>query len=313
MPQIQRFDLLKKPSFGSIDKALKQDGVVVVENFLDFSSCDNIASILEGEQKHNSNELSFIHINDAKFFSNALGVSKEAYDLVTKREVFKISKKYLGESIRLKCHRAYSNKKLYYFPWHTDNKFGTKKNEEHGIVFIVYLVDTNEGATEFVMGSHNYSHDFEANNFGHSYIGKKFKSQIEKANGKKGSVVISDTRTIHRGGVGSGQTVNRKSFWFQVESNMDSAERLLLNPEFLPEKVDSSLARYLGFSRVSGLDVHPVTTDIGRVLPFNYRIKMFVKFGLLVAQIPLHWLRLKLGENMKVKLRNLFRLKSDWN
>ena len=94
---------------------------------------------------------------------------------------------------------------------------------------------------------------------------------------------------------------------------MDSAERLLLNSEFLPEKVDSSLARYLGFSRVSGLDVHPVTTDIGRVLPFNYRIKMFVKFGLLIAQIPLHWLRLKLGENMKVKLRNLFRLKSDWN
>ena len=116
MPQIQRFDLLKKPSFGSIDKALKQDGVVVVENFLDFSSCDNIASILEGEQKHNSNELSFIHINDAKFFSNALGVSKEAYDLVTKKEVFKISKKYLGESIRLKCHRAYSNKKIILFP-----------------------------------------------------------------------------------------------------------------------------------------------------------------------------------------------------
>ena len=40
---------------------------------------------------------------------------------------------------------------------------------------------------------------------------------------------------------------------------------------------------------------------------------MFVKFGLLVAQIPLHWLRLKLGENVKVKLRNLFRVKSDWN
>ena len=52
-------------------------------------------------KKRNSNELTYVHINDAKFFSNALGVSKPAFDLVTSKEVFDISTGYLGKSIRL--------------------------------------------------------------------------------------------------------------------------------------------------------------------------------------------------------------------
>tara|TARA_A100001015_G_scaffold8427_1_gene10344 strand:+ start:869 stop:1810 length:942 start_codon:yes stop_codon:yes gene_type:complete len=313
MSVIASFDNSEAISFDDINKALKNDGVVIIENFLDEKCCDSISSILEGDQKVNSNELSFIHINDAKFFSNALAESRSAFDLVTKKEVFRIAKNYLGKQIRLKCQRAYSTNKIYYFPWHTDNKFNDKKNQEFGIVFIVYLVDTDAGATEFVLGSQKYSHSFEANNFNENYISDNYHKQIARAPGKKGTAVISDTRTIHRGGFGNGRNVKRTSFWFQVESNMESAERLLLNPEFLPRNISSELSSYLGFDKPSGQDVHPVTTNIGRVLPYKYRINMFLKYTILVFLIPVHWARASVKDEFKSKIRKVLGIKSDWN
>lgn len=68
--------------------------------------------MLDGSQLKNSNELTFIHLDDARFFSNAVAESKTAYDLVISEDTFKISKKYVGENIGLKYYRAYSTKKI---------------------------------------------------------------------------------------------------------------------------------------------------------------------------------------------------------
>ena len=91
---------------------LEKNGVVIVNNFISEENCNNLKSLLDGPQLKNSNDLTFVHLDDAKFFSNAVAESKTAYDLVTSKNTFKISKKYLGENIRLKCHRAYSTKKI---------------------------------------------------------------------------------------------------------------------------------------------------------------------------------------------------------
>ena len=90
---------------------LENNGVVIVKNFLSDDDCLNLKNLLSGSQLKNSNELTFVHLDDARFFSNAVAESKTAYDLVTSKNTFTISKKYLGENIRLKCHRAYSTKK----------------------------------------------------------------------------------------------------------------------------------------------------------------------------------------------------------
>ncbi len=311
--EIQQFDLNQNPKIKDINFHLKKDGVIKIENFLKSDSCDAISKILNGEQKRNSNELTFVHINDAKFFSNALAVSKTSFDLVTSKKVFDISKEYLGNNIRLKCHRAYTNEKYYYFPWHTDNKFDGEKNSKYGIVFIVYLVDTNEGATEFILGSHKYSSKFNKNNFTNNFINENYLNLIKSAKGKKGTAVISDTRTIHRGGFTKNESIKRKSFWFQIDENLDSAERLLINPEFLPKKITLELSNYLGFGRVSGLSVHPVTTNLDRVIPFHVRWQMFIRYTILTFFIPVHWLRLKLNTDFKVFIRKLLGNKVDWN
>ena len=70
----------------------------------------------------------------------------------------------------------------------------------------------------------------------------------------KNGAVISDARTIHRGSIEKGKDINRHSFWFQIDANTDEAERLLLNPEYLPSNI-------FKFLKVSILDRGEHTKD----------------------------------------------------
>ena len=93
-----------------------------------------------------------------------------------------------------------------------------------------------------------------------------------KQKGKKGCAVISDTRVIHtlsKISIENSKEINRYSFWFQIDSNTNEAERLLLNPQFLPKNISKEKSEYFGFSKNFGLTVHPVTTNIDKVIPYD--------------------------------------------
>ena len=107
--------------------------------------------------------------------------------------------------------------------------------------------------------------------------------------------------------------INRHSFWFQIDVDTNQAERLLLNPEFLPQTITQELSGYLGFSKKFGLDVHPVTTNDDKVLPFYFRIHMMLKYIMLTLFIPLHWIRVKTPIKIKILLKKMVGKKSDWN
>ena len=102
MTQIKELDIKDNKLSENASIELEKNGVVIVNNFLSDENCSNLKNLLDGSQLKNSNELTFVHLDDARFFSNAVAESKTAYDLVTSENTFKISKKYLGENIRLK-------------------------------------------------------------------------------------------------------------------------------------------------------------------------------------------------------------------
>lgn len=311
--KIKQLNLDENFNINSATEEIKKNGVVIINNFISNEDSNEIKKLLEGSQLRNSNELTYIHLNDARFFSNAVAQSRAAYNLVTSKIALSLAKKYLGENIRLKCHRAYTTKKQFFFPWHTDNKFDDQKNNKKGIVFIIYLIDTTDGATEFVLGSHEESHLYKNNLFPENQINEKYKDRIAIATGKIGCAVISDTRTIHRGSVAKGKNINRQSFWFQIDFDTNQAERLLLNPEFLPQIIPNELSEYLGFSKRFGLDVHPVTTNNDKVLPFNIRVNLMFKYLVLTLLTPLHWIRIKIPIKFKILLKKISNIKSDWN
>ena len=51
MNTIKKFDLRLNPKIKEINMALKKDGVVTIENFLNHNLCDSISSILNGDQE----------------------------------------------------------------------------------------------------------------------------------------------------------------------------------------------------------------------------------------------------------------------
>ena len=68
--------------------------------------------------------------------SNGLAKSKTLFDLLTSEKILDISKAYLGDEFRLKCHRVYSVSQVLK-PWHTDDK-NTEKNENIGMFYSLF-------------------------------------------------------------------------------------------------------------------------------------------------------------------------------
>ena len=143
------------PSLDEIVNKLDTNGYVVIRNFLPREQVASLKEVLNHSYRLNSNELSSVYWFDAVFFSNAAGYSKTAFDVLTSPAVRLIAESYLGKRIRLKCHRVYSTRRDFKFPWHTDNKVEGGKVPVKGLAFIIYLIDTDNGATQFAPGSHS--------------------------------------------------------------------------------------------------------------------------------------------------------------
>ena len=306
-------------TLNEIDKKLKTDGYVKIDGYLKPFEINELKSLLDEDQKLNTNEISYIYNYDAKFLSNALALSKRAFSIATSIKVRKIASKYMGNKIRLKCHRIYTSSKYNYFPWHTDTKyFNDEKNiniksKIKGIVFIIYLVDTNDGATEFITGSHKFSNQFAGNTFTNDFVQKRWSNLCVKMTGKAGDALISDTRTIHRGSFGGINRGKRVSFWFQIDQNLNDAERLLINPSFLPRKIPVDLATFLGFGMPGNLSVQPKTNKpMHRITPLKIRFKMFIDSFIGIIFYPVDHLKISISLDLKKKIRKIIQIKDDW-
>ncbi|GEM_PF-5029624 len=301
-------------SLDEIVHSLQSKGYVIIPNFLGPEQVSSLKEILHDPHKLNSNELSSVYRHDSVFFSNAAAYSKTAFDILTSPNVRLIAQSYLGNNIRLKCHRIYSTWRDYKFPWHTDNKIDGDKIPAKGLAFIIYLIDTANGATQLASGSHKVSHEYASNNFTDTFMQKAWGDKIITAAGKAGDLVLSDIQTIHRGSYWTGKPSKRISFWFQIDANTDKAERLLINPVFMPPNPSQGLLDFLGFGKGGGdLRVHPAETSSLKVFPLHALVRIFFESIAALIYYPFKIVRMRLSDEFKVKLRKLLRLRNDWN
>jgi hypothetical protein len=293
---------------------LDTNGYVVIPNFISPQQVLALREVLNNTHQLNSTELSSVYWFDAVFFPNAAGFSKTAFDILISPAVRLIAKSYLGNDIRLKCHRVYSTWRYFKFPWHTDNKVEGDKVPVRGLAFIIYLVDTDNGATQFAVGSHKVSDQYKSNNFTNSFVQKGWGDKIATASAKAGDLVLSDVRTIHRGSFWVGRPGERKSFWFQIDADMEKAERLLVNPAFMPRHPSQELLDFLGFGKDGGdLRVHPVDVSALTFFPLRVVARILCQSIAALVYHPLKVLRLRLPDELKAKLRRLAGRPEDWD
>jgi hypothetical protein len=297
-----------------ITSKLDADGFVVIPRFLDAEQIASLRQVLVDTHRLNSNELSPVYKDDAVFFSNAVAYSKTAFDVITSSAVRRIAQAYLGPSFRLKCHRVYSTWRYYKFPWHTDNKVEADKTPVKGLAFIIYLIDTDNGATQFARGSHKVSHQYVSSNFTDSFMQKTWGDKLVVASGRAGDLVLADIRTLHRGSFWTGAPRKRVSFWSEIDADSDETERLLINPAFLPSDPSPELLDFLGFGKPGGhLRVHPVDTSSLTSFPLRALFSLLLQLLGALACHPIKVVRFRLSEYLKVRIRKLTGRGAEWN
>lgn len=261
---------LQENGFFCFEKALTEEFVSAIYK-----------SVEENRFGVNNNWIRGVYTEGQYYLTHMLAVSKEFYSYVTHPKVMQISKKILGDRIRLKALRYYETYGSHRMQWHTDNK--TDRGFAHipGVIFIAYLVDVDDGEFQYVSGSHEWSGIRAYSDYSDQEIEGKFSEQIVSFRKPSGSVIIYNTYGVHRAKPAQNKNYIRKSLFFQVDSEVENAEPMMLNPSFC-ENFSDEIKDYLGFGLDSKYQIfpnskfkdHPITIAICKdfIGWFSYRI-----------------------------------------
>ena len=187
----------------SVEELYKQ-GYTVIPSLISEETCDKLKEYLDNnfneDLPYNYSKGHYqIHLpNNLENFPEEIVLNKNIHNLL--REVFGNSYymySYTCNANLAKEDQPYHMDCSHFHPIETIKKFGSP-GPPIQIIINIYLEDTNEknGSFDIVPGSHLFT-DFEMSEEGD--INKKYIKQSIRCNFPKGSVIIRDKRTWHRG------------------------------------------------------------------------------------------------------------------
>jgi len=287
----------------NINIELKKKGYFAFSNAINSNVISNIyQDATKRKINLNNNEITGVYAEKQYFLTNLLTISKTFYDFVTSKIIFDICKKCLGDKFRLKALRYYETYGKHHMQWHTDNKTDREFAHIPGIIFIFYLSDVEDGQFQYLEGSHLWSGEKACNNYTDEFIKKNYSEKIKNFKFPSGSLIIYNTYGIHRAKPVFDKNFIRKSVFFQVDSEVENSEPIILNTEFIT-KVDSDLKMFLGFGKKSNYEVHPKTSI--NSLPLNKVTRILLKY---ITYRFLRNLKLLLPKKIKIILKNILKL-----
>ena len=187
----------------SVEELYKQ-GYTVIPSLISKETCDKLKDYLDHNFKedlpYNYSKGHYqIHLpNNLENFPEEIVLNKQIHNLL--EEVF--GKSYYMYSYTCNANLATEDQPYHmdcshFHPIETIKKFGSP-GPPIQIIINIYLEDTDEknGSFDIVPGSHLFT-DFEMGEEGD--INKKYIKQSIRCNFPKGSVIIRDKRTWHRG------------------------------------------------------------------------------------------------------------------
>jgi hypothetical protein len=295
-----------KISIINIKKQLDSNGYILIDSLINEKVLQNISKELRlWNFNFNSNKIGPVINKHSYFFSNALCSSISLFDLITNSQILNICKSTLGKNFRLKAHRVYNLQKHYKFPWHTDNKSVDKKNSSKGIVFIIYLDDVTSGENQVIKGTHLTSHNYEQNTLDDHYINRKYKKDIVSLKAKKGSVIIFDQSIIHRGKPIQGKE-SRNAVFFQVDTNINDAENLIINTSFINDRVLKNCKQYLGFDKKASFPTSPDNTSF-ETIPPKILISIILKVPFFIINFYIAFIKSRMPRRFKNIIKSILK------
>lgn len=277
-PSLNNLDLFTKEflktNIDEINIELKKKGYFAFPKAINSNVISNIhQDATKNRINLNNNEITGVYAEKQYYLINLLSVSKTFYDFVTSKIVFDICKKFLGNQFRLKALRYYETYGKHHMQWHSDNKTDIGFAHIPGIIFIFYISDVEEGQFQYIEGSHLWSGKKEYSDYSNAFIEKNYKDKIKDFKFPSGSLIIYNTYGVHRAKPVLKKNFIRKSVFFQVDSEVENSEPIILNTKFIT-KVDDDLKMFLGFGKKSDYSVYPKTSI--NSLQFNKVTKIFL-------------------------------------
>ena len=257
-----------------IARAIGTTGFFAIEGALTPQFLDKIEEdVSRNRFGLNLNQVTGVFANRQYYLVDMLAVSKAFFDYCTHAAVFAISRQYLGAHFRLQSLRYYETFGKHLMQWHTDNKTDRSFAHIPGLIFIAYASDVNDGEFQYVSGSQKWSGAKGYNDYPDDFVTDMYGKDIVSFKLPRGSVIIYDTYGIHRAKPVEDKNFVRKSLFFQVDTELNNAERIIVNTAFL-DKLDDETKMYLGFGLPSeyaafpktGLQSLPLNRDIGMPL-----------------------------------------------
>ena len=250
----------------SVVKEINENGYFVFANALTSEAVSKIEKEAKTKLNINQNKISGVYWEKQYFFTNLLTTSKTFYDFATSKFVLNTCEKHLGNSFRLKALRYYETYGGTHMQWHSDNK--TDKTYAHipGLIFIFYVSDVENGQFQYIEGSHNWSVKKGYSDYSDDFINKNYKDKIKNFKLPKGSLIIYNTYGIHRAKPVFKKNFTRRSVFFQVDSETENSEPIILNTKFVTEMNDK-IKMFLGFGKPSNYVAYPNSSL--NTLPLN--------------------------------------------
>ncbi|WP_440613925.1 phytanoyl-CoA dioxygenase family protein [Candidatus Pelagibacter sp. HIMB1748] len=256
---------LNKKGYFSFNNAVNLDTLNSIEN-----------ETSKSKLNLNVNKISGVYNENQFFLTNVLAQSKTCYNYITSNLVTDISEKFLGEKFKISSLRYYETYGNHYMQWHTDNKSGTEFRQDLGIIFILYISDVYDGQFQYIEGSHNWSEFEGKNNYNDEFIEKNYKEKIIDFKGPRGTLIIYNTRGIHRAKIVKDKNFIRKSLFFQVGNNLKGGAPIIINASYL-KNINDKLKMFLGFGEDNNNIIYPKTSL--NTLPLNKNInKLFISY-----------------------------------
>jgi hypothetical protein len=274
-------DIFETTSGKQIAETVTENSFFAMEKAIDINVINKILSEVDlFNLKLNSNEITSVHADSGYFSSNAMAKSNALYELLTSNKIFDISREYLGDKFRLKCHRVYSTDSFIRGIWHTDNKnHGQVNKTVKGLVFIICLNDTKDGEFQAIRKSHLSSRDFHASNFDEDFIKNYNKEDIVSFKYPAGSIIVFDSRTIHRAKPYYRFLWSRKSLFFQIDNEIDDGEKIIINSSFV-KNLNKELCNYLGIGKKNTMPHEPYGNSIKNL---SFQNILQIQFQLFLA------------------------------
>ena len=255
-------DELENLDCNQILSTLKEDGAIQLKNFL---SKELVASFLNDfelptTQNLNNNNSGLIYYNNQKFISQTLVHSKNNFDFLSSDKLQNIFESLLG-SCTLKSSRFYQTGGGGISMWHHDEK--NSGYSSSGLILLIYLSDVlsiENGPFEYIKGTHKMSHGMQDEDFWVKNINKNHSQNIVSCFGKSGTIIIADSRIVHRAMPHKGNYY-RTSLFTQISKLEDNTyrEKILLNPAYLDDEVLASkrLKNFLGLGMSNTNHIFP--------------------------------------------------------